>query len=139
MLFKKLKKISFQILSYGIIGILVNSSAYFLFIGLTRMGIEPKLSMSLLYITVVIISFFTNRKWTFTNKDKIHQTSVKFLMVYFFGYVLNYSLLYYFVDLLHYKYEYIQALVIIFLALFNFIMFRYFVFRSSLVPTAALE
>ena len=93
-------------------------------------GAEAKLSMTIVYLFGVTVSYFVNRRWIFNSKEKIRTTSWKYWLTQLLGYSINYFILYCFVDLLHFKYEYVQMLAFLVVAAFLFLMLRFYVFLS---------
>lgn len=57
----------------------------------------------------------------------------RYVLAHLFGYMLNFLILFTFVDRLGYAHQWVQALAIIFIASFLFIVFKYFVFRERIV------
>lgn len=124
-----------QFFRYGLIGTLSNLLGYLLFLLITYWGIEPKTSMSLLYVTGAAIGFFGNRKWTFSHQGTWLSSGFRYCIAHLFGYSLNYSLLLVFVDLLGYSHALIQAIAIFVVAGFLFVMFKYLVFPEARITT----
>jgi putative flippase GtrA len=87
--------------------------------------------MTLVYIIGVFIGFVANRKWTFVHRGNSTQTAVRYAVAYLFGYLLNFAILFTFVDRLGYAHQWVQAVGIIVVAGFLFIVFKYYVFREK--------
>ena len=60
---------------------------------------------------------------------------MRYLISYALGYVLNFLMLWWLVDLLGYRHELVQAAMIIFLALMFFLAQRYWIFRKDIAHT----
>lgn len=120
-----------QFYRYGLIGIASNFSGYLIFLLITHLGVEPKKSMSLLYMTGATIGFFGNRKWTFSHKGTALKSGVRYCIAHLFGYALNFSLLLIFVDILGYSHALVQAVAIFVVAGFLFVTFKYLVFPTT--------
>jgi putative flippase GtrA len=88
--------------------------------------------MTALYFTGAVIGFFANRRFTFRHDGHIGVTGGRFLMTQLLGYLLNLLLLVLFVDWLGFAHQIVQALAIIVVAVFLFVMFRVFVFAQHL-------
>jgi len=120
-----------QLIRYGLVGIASNATIYGAYLLMTHHGIEPKIAMTLTYIIGVTIGFVGNRKWTFTHHGSLFRTSIRYLFAHLLGYMLNFLLLFTFVDYLGYPHQWVQATAIIVVAGFLFIVFKYFVFRKN--------
>jgi len=121
-----------QLFSYSLIGGLTNLAGYCLYLVLTYYGGTPKSTMTALYFTGAVIGFFANRRFTFRHDGHIGVTGGRFLMTQLLGYLLNLLLLVLFVDWLGFAHQIVQALAIIVVAVFLFVMFRVFVFAQHL-------
>lgn len=119
-----------QIFSYMLIGALTNLAGYGLYILLTYFGNTPKLTMSILYSAGAIIGFFANRRFTFGHDGHIGSAGVRYLLAQLLGYFLNFLLLMLFVDWLGFAHQIVQAIAIVVVAIFLFILSRAFVFPS---------
>lgn len=117
-----------QLLCYALVGLLSNLAGYALYLLLTHLGCTPKLTMTMLYATGAIIGFFSNRRFTFRYDGHVGAAGFRFLLAHALGYLLNLTLLLLFVDVLGFAHQIVQAIAIVFVALFLFIVFRSFVF-----------
>lgn len=117
-----------QLFSYALIGALTNVLGYALYLLLTYLWGAPKLTMTLLYFTGASISFFSNRRFTFRHDGHIGVTGARYLLVQFAGYLLNLVLLLLFVDWLGLSHQIVQATAIVVVAIFLFVLLRFFVF-----------
>ena len=115
---------------YGLVGIASNLSGYLVYILITYWGVEPKKTMTLLYIVGATIGYFGNRQWAFTHKGVVLTSGIRYFIAHFFGYLINFILLLMFVDRLGYSHQWVQAVVIIIVAGFLFLAFKYFVFSD---------
>lgn len=93
------------------------------------MGIEHKLAMTLLYITGVLQTFLFNKKWTFRHDGKAMKSFIAYVTLYTAGYLINLSILFYFVDMQQYSAQWVQGAAIIILAGFFFLMQKLWVFK----------
>lgn len=117
-----------QIFRYGVIGVTSNAIGYLLFLLITYWGVEAKQAMSFLYLLSAVIGFVGNNKWTFSYQGGFFSSGVKYFIAHLTGYLINFFILYIFVDKLAYSYQWVQAIAIIFVAGFLFMVFKYFVF-----------
>jgi putative flippase GtrA len=119
-----------QILRYGIVGVLSNSTLYIAYLVLTHSGMEAKKAMSLLYLIGLCVSFLGNRKWTFAHQGNMKATVTKYLLSHASAYALNFLILFVFVDRFGYAHQWVQFISIFVIAGYLFILFKFFVFRT---------
>jgi putative flippase GtrA len=117
-----------QIVRYGVVGLLSNLTGYSIYLLLTYMGTDPKITMSALYLIGATVSFFGNRRITFSHAGSGPKAAIRFGLVYFLGYLLNLTLLIVFVDKLGYPHQLIQAISIFSVAALLFLSLKFFVF-----------
>lgn len=117
-----------QLIRYGFVGMISNVSIYFGYLLITYLGVESKAAMTLVYIIGASIGFAGNRKWTFAHPGHFSSTALRYVWAHFFGYILNFLILFTFVDRLGYAHQWVQAMAIVVVAGFLFIVFKYFVF-----------
>jgi putative flippase GtrA len=117
-----------QLFRYAIVGFLVNIIGYFLYLLLTWLGIGPKIAASILYILGAWIGFIGHRRWTFPSYRDDGKTLFRFFLVHVGGYVLTLVLMLIFVDWLRFPHQWVEATIIILVAGFLFLTFKYFVF-----------
>ena len=121
-----------QLIRYGLVGVASNTIIYFVYILITYVGVEPKIAMTLVYIIGAIIGFIGNRKWTFTYSGAPTSAALRYVFSHLLGYILNFLILFTFVDCLGYAHQLIQGMAIIIVAGFLFVIFKYFVFRERI-------
>lgn len=126
-----------QLLSYALIGVLTNVSGYAVYLLLTYLWDSPKVTMTLLYLVGASIGFLANRRFTFRHDGHIGSTGVRYLLVQVAGYLLNLVLLLLFVDWSGFPHQIVQAIAIVVVAIFLFIMLRVFVFTPLSSGTGA--
>ena len=122
-----------QLIRYGLVGAVSNLTIYFVYLLITYLGIEPKIAMTLVYIIGASIGFVGNRKWTFTHQGDSFGAAMRYILAHSMGYLLNFLILYTFVDRLGYAHQWVQAVAIIIVAGFLFIVFKYFVFSRKYI------
>lgn len=122
-----------QLLRYGVVGLLSNSIGYVLYLLLTYAGGTPKITMSVLYAVGTTVGFIGNRKWTFSHKGDLISTGMRYIFAHSLGYLLNLSILIIMVDYLGYPHQWVQAVSIVVVAGFLFLMFKFFVFPKTLI------
>ncbi len=130
--FEKLEKEFFsQLFRYGLIGMTTNLVGYSVYLLLTSLGNTPKITMTVLYVIGANISFFANKKITFSYTGNVFVSGIRFTITHLFGYLLNFLILMIFVDKLGYPHQLVQGIAIFVVAGFLFVCFKIFVFRGS--------
>lgn len=94
--------------------------------------------MTLVYVVGASIGFVANRKWTFTHRGLFFSTALRYGLAHLSGYVLNFLILFTFVDRLGYAHQWVQAVAIIIVAAFLFIVFKYIVFCDKYNATKTI-
>lgn len=120
-----------QFVIYAFIGLLSNLLGYMLYYLLTYLFYAPKSIMTILYIFGALVGFFANRRFTFKNDGSIGSFGFRYLLAQLSGYILNLSLLFIFVDIFNIKHQIVQAIAILVVAIFLFLLSKYFVFTSQ--------
>lgn len=120
-----------QLGRYGLVGVLSNITIYFVYLLITYLGVEPKMAMTFVYIIGATIGFVANRKWTFAHRGDSYHAALRYVLAHLFGYLLNLLIIFTFVDRLGYAHQWVQAVAILIVAGFLFIVFKYLVFRQS--------
>ena len=118
-----------QLLRYGIVGLAANSLGYGLYIGLTYAGFGPKLAMSLLYVLGMLQTFVFNKRWSFRHEGMHGQPFIRYIVTYGIGYLINLLVLFFLVDRLGFPHQIVQAVLIVIIALFLFMLQKFWVFR----------
>lgn len=120
-----------QLICYGVVGAISNVIIYFVYLLTTYLGVGPKIAMSLIYFIGALIGFAGNRKWTFAHRGDASSVALRYVWAHLFGYMLNFIILFTFVDCLGYAHQWVQAVAIIIVAGFLFVVFKYFVFCNK--------
>lgn len=123
----------FQLISYGLVGCVVNCLGYSAYIFITYLGVTPKIAITFLYAVVSLIGFFANRHFTFRHDGRIGTAGIRYLFAQLLGYFLNLIFLFIFVDCLGFAHYLVQAFAIVVVAIVLFMLSRFFVF----VPQSA--
>lgn len=120
-----------QLFTYALIGVLTNALGYAIYLFLTHLWGSPKITMTALYIAGAAVGFCANRRYTFRHDGSIGVTGFRYLLLQSAGYLLNLAVLLVFVDWLGMSHQVIQAIAIIVVAIFLFVMSRVFVFPQN--------
>jgi len=124
-------KLSGQMIRFVAVGFMSNALLYVLYLFFTVMGMGHKTAMTLLFVAGTLQTFIFNRRWTFEHQGIVRTSFAKYLLTYFFAYILNLAALFFFADHLGYEHQIVQGLMIVFIAVVLFILQRYWVFRVS--------
>ena len=128
-----------QLIRYGLVGMVSNITIYIVYLLITYFGVEPKTAMTLVYIIGASIGFVGNRKWTFAHRGDPASAALRYVLAHLLGYLLNFLILYIFVDHLGYAHQGVQAMAILIVAGFLFVIFKFFVFRERPVLPKKME
>ena len=118
-----------QLARYGILGTINNIFGYILYLLLTNFGLTPKLTMTMLYGVGMFVGFFYVKRFIFPCVGSVIYIGIRYVVAHFSGYILNFFILFLFVDVMKYPHQLIQALSIIMVAGFLFLVFKFYVFR----------
>lgn len=125
-----------QLVKFAFVGISRNTLSYLIYLAITSLGIDPKIVMSFLYIIGTTVSFLVNRRWTFSHEGSLRRSVPRFVLAYLLGYLINLSLLLVFVDHMGFPHQLVQPVAIVVVALYLFLMLRFFVFSR---PVRTME
>ena len=120
-----------QFVRYAIVGVVSNIILFVLYLLFTFYGLGPKLSMSILYATGVLQTFFVNRRWTFQYIGESYSEFIRYCLSYVFGYVVNILALIVCVDTIGWPHQIVQGCMIVVLAVLLFCLQKFWVFRSQ--------
>jgi putative flippase GtrA len=120
-----------QFLRFAVVGLISNAALYLAYLGLTHQGLGPKPAMTVTYLAGVLQTFVFNRRWTFDHDGPGHSALLRYATVYALGYFFNLAALYLLVGRLGMPHEGVQAGAIIGIAVFTFVLQRYWVFRPA--------
>lgn len=127
----KTMSVRLQLLRYGLVGVASNLAAYLAYLLLTRAGAAPKLAMTMLYLVGATVSFFGNRRLTFSFRGGWLGPGVRYALSHAVGYLINLALLVALVDAAGYPHQWVQALAILVVAAYLFLAMKFFVFRKE--------
>jgi putative flippase GtrA len=120
-----------QLLRFAAVGVASNVIGYLLYLLVTYLGAAPKLAMTVLYGVGVITGFVGNRRYAFAHQGRLMATGWRYLMAHSAGYLINLAIQIIMVDHLGYPHQLAQALGICVVAVFLFVVFKYFVFVNA--------
>lgn len=120
----------FQLVRYGVVGIANNLVGYLLYLGVTWSGVDPKLTVTLMYPVGALIGYFSHARYSFSYRGGRTRGLFRYVIAHVIGYGANVSLLYIFSDRMGYPHQLVQAMAIFLVASLLFVLFRYFVFPA---------
>lgn len=120
-----------QFVRYATVGLASNALAYLLYLGLTTIGVGHKLAMSLIYAAGVLQTFILNKKWSFQFGGATNPALARYVTSYAFGYIVNFLGLWLLVDLAGWPHQWVQAVMIVVVAIVLFCALRYWVFTPG--------
>lgn len=120
-----------QLIRYGLVGVASNLAMYVVYLLITYIGMEPKKAMTVVYLIGASVGFFGHRTWSFAHRGSAINSAIRYAAAHLSGYVLNLFILVVFVDRLGYPHQAVQAVAIIVVAMFLFVLFKYFVFPGA--------
>jgi putative flippase GtrA len=120
-----------QLIRYVLVGLASNLLCYLVYLGLTRLGMNPKLAMTVLYGVGVVQTFMFNKRWTFEHSGAQRSTFYRYCGAYGLGYLFNLAVLYVLVDRHGYPHQLIQGAMVLLLAMMLFLAQKFWVFRAA--------
>ena len=121
-----------QLFRYGMVGASINFLLYVGYLMAVKSGLEPKISMSILYLVGVGIGFYSHQQWTYRYDGADKWTLFRFLTSHLIGYLVNFAMLAFLVENLGWPHQWIQAFAIIVVAVILFILFKFWVFPRKI-------
>jgi putative flippase GtrA len=127
-----------QFFRYVVVGLASNALLYAVYVGLTHVGIDPKLAMTLLYIAGVAQTFAFNKRWSFRHSGMHGPAFARYCAAYLLGYAVNLLALLILVDRLGYPHQLVQGVLVLALAAMLFMLQKFWVFRDSQRDTKSI-
>lgn len=84
--------------------------------------------MTLLYMAGATIGYFGHRQITYAYRGNFRTSGIRYLIAHCMGYLINFIILFTFVDISGYSHQWVQAGAIFIVAGFLFLIFKVFVF-----------
>ncbi|MDR3442157.1 MAG: GtrA family protein [Legionella sp.] len=121
---------------YSIVGLSNNLLIYMIYLLMTFEGINPKLTIKILYPIAILTAFISHSKYSFKYQGKLKKVMGRYLSCYFICYCINYTILFIFIDEYKLPHQMVQAFSIFFIGGILFFMLKYFV---SVIPEPLKE
>jgi putative flippase GtrA len=125
----------YQLMRFGIIGVLAALTHYAIAITLTSKSIQPAWANLVAFVIAFWVSYFGHRYFSFNAGEVSHQQTLpRFILVAVIGFILNESLL---LLMLHFTAVTIAIglpFIIVLTAMFTFVLSRQFAFDTTTHP-----
>jgi putative flippase GtrA len=121
----------YQIIRYGVVGVLNNLLGYCIYLLVTFFWLDPKIAISVLYPIGATTAYFGHSKYSFSYQGSHTNAVLRYAFAHFVGYSVNVFMLFILSDKLKFPHQAVQALAIVVVAGILFLLFRYFVFPHS--------
>lgn len=128
-----MKLFNFSVVRYGIVGGIGTLIHFLVLLLLVRAySLSPILASAIGFMVVLLLSYQLNKYWTFNQINTVDKSSrfIKYTVVSGCGLILNTSVMYVSIEWLHLNYVIGQALVIVVVPIFNYILNRNWTFRA---------
>ena len=117
-----------QFARYGTVGLISNVLLYGAYLGLTALGVTPKVAMTVLYAIGVTFTFVFNRAWTFRYRRNDPRSFARYVATYALGFVFNLAGLIVAVDMWGWPHRPVQGVFVLMTALLIFTLLKLWVF-----------
>jgi putative flippase GtrA len=118
-------------LRYLLTGSGMSAAIYLGYLGATSLHFSPVLAISLIYPLAVGSSYFLNRRFTFRSARRHRESTWRFILAHTAGYLLNVGLLWVFTQFTLIDHKVAEALVLVTVGMFLFVVLRVFVFPNE--------
>ena len=136
-LFREVQKIELvnsrsQAIRYGLLGVTANAAGFLFYLALVQaVGLQPVLSISIVYLSVGTCNYFGNKVWTFRDRAPVSRSALRYCVVQIIGYLANLGIMRFLNGNLGLPHAYVQLFAIVFVALLLFLLNKYVVFRMG--------
>lgn len=120
-----------QLVRYGVVGLLQNLAGYLIYLLVTWLGVEPKLTVTIFYPIAATLAYFGHSKYSFSYRGGHTGGFARYVFAHICGYLLNLISLFVFVDIFLFPHQIVQFCNIFLVAGFLFLTFKFFVFRHQ--------
>jgi putative flippase GtrA len=122
-----------QLIRYAIVGLVSNGLLYLLYLGLTAIGVVPKVAMTIAYVIGTGQTFYVNRAWSF-NSSVGGSAFLYYATVYAAAYEVQWISMWKFIDQLGYPHQLVVFVQTFVVAGLIFLALRAWVFRDVRGP-----
>ncbi|MEJ7928442.1 GtrA family protein [Ramlibacter sp. AN1015] len=125
------RPLAIQVARFAVVGVLSNVVLYAGYLALTWLGMPVTPAVTLLYALGALQTFILNKRWTFSCRASRRSTVVRYYVSYACGYALNLVTLEIGMNRLGFPHQHVQAVAIVAVAIFLFLLQRSWVFRGA--------
>ena len=126
-----------QLARFVIVGLVSNIAGYFLYLTVTWLGATPKIAVTFLYPIGAAMGFWGNRHIAFNHQGHLLGAGLRYLLAHSIGYLMNWSILHLFVYQNAYPHQLVQGLAVPIVAVYLFLISKYWVFAPHEKRTVA--
>lgn len=108
---------------------IVNLLLYAAYLALVGAQVGTKSALSVAYVIGVLLSYGLNQRWSFGRRAGVHDDFLRYATVYFAGSLLNLGAVWLFVGVMCHPHHFVQAVMVLVVAAFTFVLQKYWVFR----------
>ena len=124
---------------FATVGALSNAALFLLYLVLTLLGLGHKVAMTLCFAIGVLQTFLFNKNWTFAYRAGGSRSLLRYIAAYFSAYLINLLALLWLVDGLQLPHQLVQGFAIVLLALYLFVLQKFWVFPRNPPSSADLS
>ena len=128
---KRASPATLQFVRYVFVGIILNLLGYLIYLGLTWLGVPPKIVVTIFYPLAALNGYFIHARYTFAYSGSHRSGLVRYVVAHVFGFLSNLVLLFVGVDILDYPHQLVQLVAIFAVAGQLFVTFKLFVYKSD--------
>ena len=120
-----------KVFRFGVVGVATAFIHYgLLYAGVEGLQLNVTLASSLGFVVAVIFNYLMHYSWTFTDPAPHGRTLRRYLLMITFGFFINALVMYVGADYLAMHYLLTQALALIVVIVWNFLLSNFWVFRA---------
>ena len=127
--FKSVRKQFFKFFVVGVSSVVLDL-ALLIFLK-EKVGCSPVSAVALNQIVVIIYNFILNKYWSFGSKQMLTKQFVRYLFLVLINYCLSIVSMYIFNTLIGINYQIVRLLTVGVLFVFNFIFYKYWVYKED--------
>jgi putative flippase GtrA len=127
----KHRSTSGEFVRYALVGLASNGVVFVMYLVATSLGVGHKLAATLAYGLGVAQTFVLNRSWSFADRGLVGPALLRYVSIYFAGYVINMIALVSLVDYAGFPHVWVQGGMIVVVAIMLFALQKWWVFRND--------
>ena len=120
-----------KVFRFGVVGVATAGLHYgLLYAGVEALKLNATLASSLGFLVAVIFNYVMHYSWTFADPPPHGRTLRRYLLMITFGFFINAAVMYWGADYLGLHYLLTQALAMVVVVLWNFLLSNFWVFKG---------